>query len=182
MQDDRVTQGIASLLGRKIQVVSSKQDGATLMMFRPHGKKLTDVPALVVGHIEDHHFVPLKKKGNIESILKIKYIYSWYCRFIFYSTNYYYYYNHHVINNCLLQRLHRIPRDSLLQKTLSVLEMFPQRRQDLSHMSMIVSFLEGILYIVSHSHSYILFAYYLKYYTMTKRYYKLISCRYTSTR
>jgi len=67
VKDERVAQGISSLLGRNVTIITSRQHGATSKFYRPMNKKCTS-PPIVLGHVEDHHFVPLKKKGIFSQI------------------------------------------------------------------------------------------------------------------
>lgn len=64
VKDQRAVQGMATFLGRSIQVLTSKENGGAIsQLFRPYGKNNNTGSMLVIGHIEDHHFVPLLKKG-----------------------------------------------------------------------------------------------------------------------
>lgn len=64
--DSRVAQGMASMLGRNVLIItSSDQDGAVSQLYRPFIHQKLICPSLALGHIKDHHFVPLQKSGNI---------------------------------------------------------------------------------------------------------------------
>jgi hypothetical protein len=63
VQDERVAQGISSMLGRNILILSSSSDGVTLHRYRPYSinhLRNSCVSTLVLGHIKDYHFIPLK--------------------------------------------------------------------------------------------------------------------------
>jgi len=52
------------MLGRTLRVITSKPNEATSSLYRPFeaiGKEST----LLLGHIQDHHFIPLQLKGRL---------------------------------------------------------------------------------------------------------------------
>lgn len=66
ISDDRVVQGMASLLGRNILVITgNSSENAHSKMYRPFCHPKSSVQStLTLGHIEDHHFVPLRRTSE----------------------------------------------------------------------------------------------------------------------
>ncbi len=60
--DDRVAYGLSSMLCRIILIITSAQNGASSKLYQPFNPKGLKSP-IALGHVKDHHFVPLKKKG-----------------------------------------------------------------------------------------------------------------------
>lgn len=60
VHDNRVAQGMASMLGRKLLIITSSLNGASSALYRPFNVN-NDLPTVTLGHIEDQHFVPLQK-------------------------------------------------------------------------------------------------------------------------
>ena len=69
-EDTRVAQGMSSLLQRQLLIITSKKDGVTSTLYRPFvstsrrsNVAQPGVSTIALGHIEDHHYVPLKRRG-----------------------------------------------------------------------------------------------------------------------
>jgi hypothetical protein len=64
VKDTRVAQGMATMLQRNVFVLtSSRTDGVSSTLYRPFNPPKKQQPTITIGHIKDHHFVPLQKNG-----------------------------------------------------------------------------------------------------------------------
>lgn len=60
INDDRVVNGIATMLLRNLVIITSTENGAEKTTYQPFNPTCSPLnPAIVLGHIRDHHFVPL---------------------------------------------------------------------------------------------------------------------------
>ena len=65
INDDRVVVGLTCMLRVKILVITSTPTGASSRLYRPPKAKNKEImETLALGHIEDHHFVPLIRKNQ----------------------------------------------------------------------------------------------------------------------
>lgn len=61
MDDDRVAYGTAHLLRRRLVIITSDTDGCRKSCYSPLHCEYDDI---ALGHISDHHFVPLRYLGK----------------------------------------------------------------------------------------------------------------------
>lgn len=64
IEDTRVAQAMCTMLQRNLLVITSRPTEASCVLYRPFNAKPVK-GSLAVGHISDHHFVPLRRKGNL---------------------------------------------------------------------------------------------------------------------
>lgn len=67
IDDSRVAQGMSSMLQRKIIIISSSGTDAepSSHLYRPFQMNSScDRSSIALGHINDHHFVLLKRRGT----------------------------------------------------------------------------------------------------------------------
>lgn len=68
VEDNRVAQAMCNMLGRNVVIITSRQEGATCDLLRPLNTKPIK-STLSLGHVYDHHFVPLQRKGRWNYLL-----------------------------------------------------------------------------------------------------------------
>ena len=68
VEDERVAKGMASMLKRKLFVITSDVSGPKTQLYRPFSVHINE-HVLALGHIRDHHFVPLEKKVTFPKII-----------------------------------------------------------------------------------------------------------------